>query len=143
MPNSLTFAVPVEWSDARAYEENTIVFVGKRAFTALQSVPTGTAITNTTYWAETGVPFLDVSDIRSKLNELEGEVDANTAAISTANTNITTNANAITSLNTRLSAAVTSIEADAARLNNIMVSLYTPYPASSSSNSGNSNNGGN
>lgn len=126
MPSSLTFAVPVEWSRTSTYEINNIVFVGKRAFTALQNVPTGIDITNTTYWAETGVPYVDLSDIRAKLNELDEAVDENTEDIATAQSDIVTNANNITQLSTRLNTAVTSIEADAARLNNIMITLYTP-----------------
>ena len=37
MASTLTFAVPVEWSSSTAYEINTIVFVGKKAYTAMIS----------------------------------------------------------------------------------------------------------
>lgn len=130
MASTLTFAVPVEWSNTRTYEINNIVFIGKKAYTALQDVPTGIEITNTAYWSETGVPFVDLTDIRAKLNELDLEVDENTADIATAQADIITNANSITQLSTRLTAAVSSIEADAARLNNIMITLYTPQTSS-------------
>lgn len=126
MASNLTFAVPVEWSSSRKYEINNIVFIGKKAYTALQDVPTGIEITNTAYWSETGVPFVDLSDIRAKLNELDLQVDENASDISTAQADIVTNANNITQLTTRLNNAVTSIEADATRLNNIMITLYTP-----------------
>lgn len=126
MASTLTFAVPVEWSSSRKYEINNIVFIGKKAYTALQDVPTGIEITNTAYWSETGVPFVDLSDIRAKLNELDLQVDENASDISTAQADIVTNANNITQLTTRLNNAVTSIEADATRLNNIMITLYTP-----------------
>lgn len=126
MASTLTFAVPVEWSSSRKYEINNIVFIGKKAYTALQDVPTGIEITNTAYWSETGVPFVDLSDIRAKLNEIDLQMGENTSDISTAQADIVTNANNITQLTTRLNKAVTSIEADATRLNNIMITLYTP-----------------
>ena len=134
MANTLTFAIPVEWSNARTYEINNIVFIGKKAYTAIQDVPTGIEITNTEYWSETGVPYVDIDSIRTKLNELESEVDDNTADITQAQADIITNANSITQLSTRLSAAVSSIEADATRLNNIMITLYTPQPTSNGGN---------
>lgn len=49
MANKLTFAVPVTWDQSRAYEVNLIVFVGRKAYTALQNVPANTPITNTQY----------------------------------------------------------------------------------------------
>ena len=55
MADTLTFAVPIEWSKTTAYEQNIIVFVGKRAYTSLKAVPSGVEITDTSYWAETGV----------------------------------------------------------------------------------------
>lgn len=134
MASSLTFAVPVEWNSTTAYEINMIVFVGKKAYTALQNVPAGTEITNTDYWSETGVPFVDIAAIRTKLNEIEGEVDDNTADIETAQADILTNANNITQVSTRLNAAVSSIEADAARLNNIMITLYSPQTTTNGGN---------
>ena len=130
MARSLTFAVPVEWDDTETYEVNMIVFVGKKAYTAIQDVPVGIAITNTSYWVETGVPTIDISSLQTQITQLASAVAQNTSAIQTNASNITQNANNITQLSTRLTAAVTSIEADAARLNNIMITLYTP-PATS------------
>ena len=127
MSQSLTFAVPVTWSSQRTYEINVIVFVGKKAYTAIQDVPTGIEITNELYWKETGVPYVDISDIRTKLNELETEVDSNTDDITSAQQAIVANANSITTITSRLDAAVTALEADVARVNNIMITLYTPY----------------
>lgn len=128
MAASLTFAVPVNWSSAQTYEINMIVFVGKRAYTALQDVPTGIDIANTAYWAETGVPYLDVSDIREKLNELEVDVSDNTADIAQAQADIITNANNLTTLTNRLNQDIANLETQIMRINNIMISLYTPYP---------------
>ena len=126
MATSLTFAVPVEWSSSQTYEINMIVFVGKKAYTAIQNVPVGIDITNTTYWIETGVPYIDMSSIRQKLNELDEDVTNNTADIAQAQADIITNANSITQLTTRLNAAVTTLEKETARLNNVMITLYTP-----------------
>lgn len=130
MANSLTFAVPVEWNKTTAYEINNIVFIGKQAYTAIQDVPTGIEITNTAYWSETGVPYVDLTSIRNKLNELESDMDDAQSDITQAQSDIVSNANNITSLNTRLTNAVASIEADATRLNNVIITLYTPYSAS-------------
>ena len=126
MASTLTFAVPVTWSSSTAYEINTIVFVGKKAYTAIRDVPTGVDITNTTYWIETGVKDIDLSSITSAISSLESDVSDNTSDIAQAQADIITNANNITSLTSRLNSAVSSIEADATRLNNIMVTLYTP-----------------
>lgn len=126
MATSLTFAVPVEWSNMQTYEINMIVFVGKKAYTAIQNVPVGIEITNSDYWIETGVPYIDVSAIRSKLDELDSDVSDNTADIAQAQADIITNSNTITQLTTRLNAAVTTLENETARLNNVMITLYTP-----------------
>ena len=67
MARSLTFAVPVEWDDTETYEVNMIVFVGKKAYTAIQDVPVGIAITNTSYWVETGVPTIDISSLQTQI----------------------------------------------------------------------------
>lgn len=130
MATSLTFAVPVNWSSSQTYEVNVIVFVGKKAYTALQDVPSGVEITNTAYWAETGVPYLDVSDIRTKLNEIESDVEDNTADIAQAQADIITNANNLTTLTGRLNQDIANLETQIARINNIMITLYTPYQAS-------------
>lgn len=126
MATSLTFAVPVEWSSTQTYEINMIVFVGKKAYTAIQNVPAGIEITNTSYWIETGVPYIDVSAIRTKLNELDNDVSDNTADIAQAQADIIANSNTITQLTTRLNSAVTTLENETARLNNVMITLYTP-----------------
>ena len=56
MASKLTFASPVSWSSSKSYEVNTVVFHDGKAYTALQNVPRNTAITNSAYWSETGVP---------------------------------------------------------------------------------------
>lgn len=127
MATCLTFAIPVNWDSTQTYEVNMIVFVGKKAYTAIQNVPSGIDILNTAYWAETGVPYVDVTAIRQKLTEIETDVDDNTADIAQAQADIVTNANNLTQLTTRLNAAVTAIENDATRLDNVIYTLYTPY----------------
>lgn len=126
MATTLTFAIPVDWNANTAYEVNTIVFVGKKAYTALQDVPIGTAVTNTSYWAETGVPYVDVASIYNRLDAVEDDVDDLDTDMTQAKTDIVNNANAITGLTTRLNNAVSALEADVARVNNIMITLYTP-----------------
>lgn len=126
MASTLTFAIPVDWSATTAYEVNTIVFVGKKAYTALQDVPVGTDITNTAYWAETGVPYVDVASIYNRLDAVEGDVGDLDTDVTQAKADIVVNANAITGLTTRLNAAVSALESDVARVNNIMITLYTP-----------------
>jgi hypothetical protein len=131
MADKLTFAVPVEWDGTRTYENKMIVFIGKRAFTALQDVPAGIEISNTTYWAETGVPFLDVESIRQSVTALSDEVDSLTGDVTAIDGRVTTNSNNIATLTSQLSTAVSQLSSAAATIDNIMVSLYTPYPAES------------
>lgn len=130
MATSLTFAVPVEWDINTAYEVNMIVFVGKRAYTAVQNVPTGVQITNTDYWSETGVPFVDLQDIRDHLNTLDGEVDGLGDDISGLDARVGTNSTNIAQLTSDLATATANLNAATQTLNNIMVSLYKPYSAS-------------
>ena len=130
MATSLTFAVPVNWSSSQTYEVNMIVFVGQKAYTALQNVPTGIDIETTAYWAETGVPYVDVSDIRTALNALDTEINGTGGLddqVTQAKLDIIANANSITTLTTRLNNDILALEAEVARVNNVMVTLYTPY----------------
>lgn len=99
MADTLTFAVPVEWSKTTAYEQNIIVFVGKRAYTSLKAVPTGIEITDTSYWAETGVPRgSDTTQLKADIETLKGNVSTLQSNLTTTNSNVTGNNNAITSI---------------------------------------------
>lgn len=129
MASSLTFAIPVNWTSNRTYEINMIVFVGKKAYTALKDVPTGVEITNTEYWSETGVPYVDLSSIRSKLNELEQDIIGIEGDIDGLDTRITTNSGNIATLTTNLQTVTTNLANAVETMNNIMISLYTPYPS--------------
>ncbi len=128
MATSLTFAVPVEWNINTAYEINMIVFVGKKAYTAIQDVPTGIQITNTAYWSETGVPYVDLADIRNHLNLLDTEVSDIGDDVDALDSRVTTNSGNIATLTQDLATAVASLRTATQTLNNIMISLYTPYP---------------
>lgn len=130
MPNTLTFAVPVTWNQQTAYEINTIVFIGKKAYTAIQNVPAGTTITNTDYWIETGVTSPDVEELRDALDALAGDVDANTANIATNSASIVSLGNQLTTVSNNLATATANLADATQRLDNIMITLYTP-PASS------------
>lgn len=128
MAASLTFAVPVEWNIQSTYEINMIVFVGKKAYTAIQNVPTGIQITNTEYWSETGVPYVDLNDIRTHLNNLDSDVDNLEDDVSGLDSRVSTNSTNIATLTSDLATAVSALNTATQTLNNIMVSLYTPYP---------------
>lgn len=127
MANKLTFAVPVEWSSQTAYEVNMIVFVGKRAYTAIQNVPVGTEITNTAYWVETGVPDIDVQALRDAIAAVAGAVDSLETTVSGIDSRVTTNSGNIATLTTGLATAQAQIHSAQATIDNIMVSLYKPY----------------
>ena len=126
MPNTLTFAVPVTWNQQTAYEANTIVFIGKKAYTAVQNVPTGTPIDNTSYWVETGVSSPDVEELRDALDALADDVDANTEDIAEQASAITTLGNQLTTVSTNLATATANLADATQRLDNIMITLYTP-----------------
>lgn len=126
MASTLTFAIPVEWSINSVYEINTIVFIGKRAFTAIQDVPAGTEITNTNYWKETGVPYLDVQNILNRLDTVETKQTSDEQKITNAQNDIIVNANNIAALTSQLSQAVTNLNNEIDRVDNIMITLYTP-----------------
>ena len=110
MADTLTFAVPVEWSKTTAYEQNIIVFVGKKAYTSLKAVPTGIEITDTSYWAETGVP--DTTQLKADIETLKGNVSTLQSDLSTTNSNVTANNNAITSIRQDITNATTEEEYD-------------------------------
>lgn len=126
MANKLIFAIPVEHDQTKTYERNIIVFVGKKAYTSLQDVPANTAITNTTYWSETGVPVVDLSEIRNRLNTCENDIDTVEGSLSSVTGRVTTNEGNISLINTSLTTLNNSLNSVIARLDNIMVSLYTP-----------------
>lgn len=114
MADTLTFANPVEWSKTTAYEQNIIVFVGKRAYTSLKAVPTGIEITDTSYWAETGVPKgSDTTQLKADIETLKGNVSKLQSGLSTTNSNVTANNNAITSMGKVMATYLTRADMDA------------------------------
>ena len=125
MADTLTFAAPVEWSKSATYEQNIIVFVGKKAYTSLKAVPTGVEITDTSYWAETGVP--QTTQLKADIKTLKGNVSTLQSDLSTTNSNVTANNKAITSIRQDITNAQSLIDSANTRLDNIMITLYTPY----------------
>ena len=103
MASTLTFADPVTWDRTKTYEVNLIVFVGRKAYTALKNVPANTAIDNTEYWKETGVP--NSGDI-SALESVVGNSSAGLVKDVADNTN-----------------DIDSLESD---MDNVKFTLYTP-----------------
>lgn len=80
---TLIFTKPVTWSKSRSYLKDNIVFVGRKAYTALQNIPSNIEITNTTYWKETGVPGAsDISELTTDVNALKTTVgNSNTGLV--------------------------------------------------------------
>lgn len=104
------------------------MFVGKRAYTSLKAVPTGIEITDTSYWAETGVPKgSDTTQLKADIETLKGNVSKLQSDLSTTNSNVTANNNAITSIRQDIANAQSLIDSANTRLANIMITLYTPY----------------
>lgn len=133
MAATLTFAVPVSWDNTRTYEINTIVFIGKKAYTAVQDVPTGVAIDNTSYWVETGIHDSDLTDLQTALTALQGDVSQNTSDISDNAADIVTLGNNLTTVSNNLASATADLAAATQRLDNIMITLYTPVVQQSNS----------
>ena len=70
------FATPVIWDTTNTYVTNEVVFYQGKNYTALKNVPANTAITNSEYWAETGL-----SQIKDDVSELQTDVDQNSSDI--------------------------------------------------------------
>lgn len=82
MANTPTFAIPFQWDTTKTYEINHVVFNQGKTYTALQAVPANTAITNTSYWAETGARIglinknsNDISVINTDIDAVEENID--------------------------------------------------------------------
>jgi peptidoglycan hydrolase CwlO-like protein len=101
-----------------------IVFSGKKAYTAIQNVPTGIEVTNDTYWVETGVQ--DVTSMKAKIDELGEDVDDLQDGLADVSTQVSNNTSDITTLTTNLALAVSNINSLTENINNIMISLYMP-----------------
>lgn len=135
MASKLTFAVPVTWSQSNTYEANMIVFIGRKAYTALQNVPANTPITDAQYWKETGVPDAgDISDLESDVQALQTVIgDSNQGLVK----DVADNSNNISSLETTVgnsssglvksvadnTSDINSLESD---MDNVKYTLYTP-----------------
>lgn len=69
------FANPVEWDNLREYEPLTIVTYQGTAYTSRQTVPVGTALSNTQYWVVTGNYNAQVEEYRQEVASLSDDVD--------------------------------------------------------------------
>lgn len=65
-----TFADPVEWDNSRSYEALTIVTHLGTSYTSKVPVPAGIAITDTSYWVETGNYNAQVELYRQQVQSL-------------------------------------------------------------------------
>lgn len=64
------FANPVEWDNLREYEPLTIVTYYGTSYTSKKTVPVGTALDNTEYWAVTGNYNQQVEAYRQQVAEM-------------------------------------------------------------------------
>lgn len=62
------------WDNSYSYEALEIVKHGSDFYTSKIPVPTGVAITNTTYWVKTGDYNGAISGLQDDVNELQGDV---------------------------------------------------------------------
>lgn len=67
------FANPIDWDSTRTYEPLTVVTYQGNSYTSKTFVPTGIAITNTTYWALTGNYNAQVEQYRQEVNEYSSQ----------------------------------------------------------------------
>ncbi|MBR2881335.1 MAG: hypothetical protein IKB96_03095 [Prevotella sp.] len=68
------FADPIEWDNTKTYEPLTIVYYQGNSYTSRQAVPTGIAITNTTFWALTGNYNAQIEAYRTEVQEYSDDV---------------------------------------------------------------------
>lgn len=105
--NALKYADPIQWSITSQYEKNTIVIDPSTgiAYISVKPVPLGVSVTNTEYWTE-------VFDLSQVMQDLQDQIDANTALINTNTASIaqevTNRTNADTALNTAITQEVTA-----------------------------------
>lgn len=118
------FADPIEWDNTKTYEPLTIVYYQGNSYTSRQAVPTGIAITNTTYWALTGnynaqieayraevQEFADdISELQGDVTSIEGDVDTLQTDVSTAKGNITTLQGDVTTIEGDISTLQTTLQ---------------------------------
>ena len=71
-----TFANPFEWDNLREYEPLTIVTYNGTAYTSKQTVPVGTALSNTDYWVVTGNYNAQVEAYRQDVEAYRKDVDS-------------------------------------------------------------------
>ena len=74
--NALKYANPIQWAITRQYEKNTIVIDPSTgiAYISVKPVPLGVSVTNDEYWTE-------VFDLSEVMQNLQDQINANTASI--------------------------------------------------------------
>lgn len=75
-----------EWDNTNTYEPLSIVQYQGNSYTSRQYVPTGIAITNEAYWAETGNFNAQVEAYRQEVLTFDNRITANAVAISAEET---------------------------------------------------------
>lgn len=71
--------VPVfmgEWDSTKKYDALSIVTSGGNSYTSSRPVPSGTALTNTTYWSMTGSFNDQVADLTSRISTIENKLSS-------------------------------------------------------------------
>lgn len=96
MPNNVYIGsryVPIfdgDWDNTKVYEPLTIVNYNGGSYTSKQTVPAGTAPTNTTYWALTGNYNGQIANLQQQINTIENtELPAISSNIQTLNSDVT------------------------------------------------------
>lgn len=76
-----------EWDNSAPYEPLTVVLYQGNSFTSRQYVPAGVDITNSEYWASTGIYNAQVEAYRAEVQTFNNRIEANTQGIATINEN--------------------------------------------------------
>lgn len=99
-----------EWDSSRTYEPLTIVQYQGSSYTSRTFVPAGTAITNTTYWVNTGNYNAQVEQYRQEVLRYISEVEAYDQRITDNANHISTIYNDISNLSSSVNNINTQIE---------------------------------
>lgn len=96
------FANPVEWDNLREYEPLTIVTYNGTAYTSRQTVPVGTALSNTEYWVVTGNYNAQVEQYRQEVVAVQDSIDDVASDVSDIQTDVSTLQTAVSNINDEL-----------------------------------------
>lgn len=96
------FAEPTEWNKGYAYEALTIVTHNGNSYTSKKAVPVGIELTNTEYWASTGIYNQQVETYRQEVEGVKNAQASADAVIGTHTSEIKDVQSDITSINKTL-----------------------------------------